>query len=84
LRKTKNPFLTYHHLLLIVILSFQNNLQNKPLFLISSFQQIMNGCEFEEIIVSGRFKVENGIVGLERDVYLSIVQFLDSTVLRKV
>jgi hypothetical protein len=44
----------------------------------------MNRCEFEEIIVSESFEVENGIVGLERDVYLSIVQFLDSTVLRKV
>jgi hypothetical protein len=30
------------------------------------------------------FKVENGVLGLERDVYLSIVKFLDSSVLRKV
>jgi hypothetical protein len=29
-------------------------------------------------------EVENGILGLERDVYLSIVMFLDSWVLREV
>jgi polyribonucleotide nucleotidyltransferase len=30
------------------------------------------------------FEVENGVLGLERDVYLSIVKFLDSHILRKV
>jgi hypothetical protein len=44
----------------------------------------MNSCEFKEIIVTGNFGVENGILGLERDVYLSIVKFLDSSILRKV
>jgi hypothetical protein len=44
----------------------------------------MNGCEFEEIIVFKDFDVENGIVGLEWDVYLSIVKFLYSSILRKV
>jgi hypothetical protein len=44
----------------------------------------MNSSEFKEIIVTGDFSVENGILGLERDVYLSIVKFLDSSVLRKV
>jgi ATP-dependent helicase YprA (DUF1998 family) len=30
------------------------------------------------------FEIENGVLGLERDVYLSIVKFLDSSILRKV
>jgi hypothetical protein len=38
----------------------------------------MNSSEFKEIIVFKDFEVENGILGLERDVYLSIVKFLDS------
>jgi predicted nuclease with TOPRIM domain len=44
----------------------------------------MNSCGFKEIIVFKDFSVENGVLGLERDVYLSIVKFLDSTILRKV
>jgi hypothetical protein len=44
----------------------------------------MNSCEFKEIIVSKDFQVENGVLGLERDVYLSVVKFLDSSILRKV
>jgi hypothetical protein len=67
-----------------VIFFFQNNLQNKPLFLISDFQQIMNSFEFKEIVVCENFQIENGILGLDRDAYLSIVKFLDSSVLRKV
>jgi hypothetical protein len=43
----------------------------------------MNTCEFKEII-SKDSEVENGVLGLERDVYLSIVKFLDSSKLRKV
>jgi hypothetical protein len=39
---------------------------------------------FKEIIVFKDFEVENGLLGLERDVYLSIVKFLDSLILRKV
>jgi hypothetical protein len=58
--------------------------KNKPLFLILDFQRIMNSCEFKEIIVFKDFEVENGVLGLERDVYLSIVKFLDSSILRKV
>jgi hypothetical protein len=38
----------------------------------------------KEILVVEYFEVSNGILGLERDVYLSIVRFLDSSVLRKV
>jgi hypothetical protein len=30
------------------------------------------------------FEVENGLLGLERDIYLSIVKLLDSSILRKV
>jgi hypothetical protein len=45
----------------------------------------MNSCEFKEIIVFKDFEVENGVLGLERDIYLNIVKFfLDSSILRKV
>jgi hypothetical protein len=44
----------------------------------------MNSSDFEEIIVCKDSEVGNGILGLERDVYLSIVKFLDSAILRKV
>jgi hypothetical protein len=44
----------------------------------------MNSCEFKEIIVFKDFEVENGVLGLDHDYYLSIVKFLDSLVLRKV
>jgi hypothetical protein len=44
----------------------------------------MNSCEFKEIIVFEDFEVESGVLGLDRDCYLSIVKFLDSSILRKV
>jgi hypothetical protein len=44
----------------------------------------MNNSEFKEIIVSKDFELENGVLGLDRDCYLSIVKFLDSPILRKV
>jgi hypothetical protein len=44
----------------------------------------MNIFEFKEIFVIRDFLVENGVLGLERDVYLNIVRFLDSSILRKV
>jgi hypothetical protein len=44
----------------------------------------MNSSDLKEIIVFKDFEVENGVLGLERDVYLSIVKFLDSSILRKV
>jgi hypothetical protein len=44
----------------------------------------MNNCDFKEIIVLKDFEIENGMLGLERDVYLSIVKFLDLSILRKV
>jgi hypothetical protein len=44
----------------------------------------MKNSYFKEIIVFKDFELENGVLGLERDVYLSIVKFLDSSILRKV
>jgi hypothetical protein len=44
----------------------------------------MSSCEFEEIIISKGLEIENGVLGLERDIFLSIVKFLDSSILRKV
>jgi hypothetical protein len=44
----------------------------------------MNNYEFKEIVVFKDFSVESGILGLEQDIYLSIVKFLDSSTLRKV
>jgi hypothetical protein len=44
----------------------------------------MNSCDFEEIIVSRDFEIENGVFGLYRDCYLGVVEFLDSCILRKV
>jgi hypothetical protein len=35
----------------------------------------MKSCDFKEIIVSKDFKVENGVLELDRDCYLSIVKF---------
>jgi hypothetical protein len=44
----------------------------------------MNNCELKEVIVVEDFEVENGVLGLDRDVYLSIVKFLNSSTGRKV
>jgi hypothetical protein len=44
----------------------------------------MISCDFEEIIVCTDFEFENGMLGLDRDCYLSLVKFLDSSTLRKV
>jgi hypothetical protein len=37
----------------------------------------MNSCEFKEIVVIKDFEIENGILGLERDIYLNIIKLLD-------
>jgi hypothetical protein len=66
------------------IFTFLLIFKKKPLFLISNFQQIMNSCDFKEIIVSEVFEFENGMLGLDRDCYLSIIKFLDSSILKKV
>jgi hypothetical protein len=44
----------------------------------------MNSCKFREFVVVEDFQIENGVLGLDRDCYLSIVRFLDSSILRKV
>jgi hypothetical protein len=44
----------------------------------------MINCEFGEIFVVSGFEIENGLLGLKRDIYLSIVKLLDSSILRKV
>jgi hypothetical protein len=75
-------YITFN-LLFIVIFSFKINFQCKPLFLILGFQH-MNSCDFKEIIIPKDLEIGNGVLGLGRDVYLSIVKFLDSSILRKV
>jgi hypothetical protein len=44
----------------------------------------MNSCNFKEIFIFKKFEIENGMLGLDRDCYLSIVKFLGSSILRKV
>jgi hypothetical protein len=44
----------------------------------------MNSYDFEEIVVLNSFEIGNGVLGLDRDCYLSIVKFLASSILRKV
>jgi hypothetical protein len=39
----------------------------------------LKSCKSKEIIVIKDFESENGILGLERDVYLSLVKFLNSS-----
>jgi hypothetical protein len=41
-------------------------------------------CQFVEIIAIEDFEVENGILGLDWDIYLNIVKFLGLLTLRKV
>jgi hypothetical protein len=44
----------------------------------------MNSCQLKEVIVAKDFEVKNGVLGLDRDIYLSVVKFLDSSIVRKV
>jgi hypothetical protein len=44
----------------------------------------MSSCEFEKVIAVNNFEIENGVLGLDRDCYLSVVKLLDSSILRKV
>jgi hypothetical protein len=39
---------------------------------------------YKDIIVSEKFKIKNGLLWLDRDVYLSLVKYLNSQVLREV
>jgi hypothetical protein len=43
-----------------------------------------NNYQFEEIVVPEDFDVENGVLGLHQYIYLNVIQFLDSSVVRKV
>jgi hypothetical protein len=51
---------------------------------IQDFQNNTSGYLFKEIVIFKDFEVGNGVLGLDRDVYLSIVKFLCSPILRKV
>jgi hypothetical protein len=44
----------------------------------------MNSSQFKEIVVVKDFEVENGVLGLDRDAYLSIIKFLNFSTVRKV
>jgi hypothetical protein len=44
----------------------------------------MNCCDFKEIIIPKDSEIENGVLGLDRDCFLSVVKFLGSSILRKV
>jgi hypothetical protein len=46
-------------------------------------QRIMKPLH-KEILVAEDFEVSNGILRLERDVYLNVVKFLSSSIVRKV
>jgi hypothetical protein len=70
--------------MITLIFSFKIIYKNKPLFLILDFRQVMNSCKFKEIIVFKDFEIDNSVLGLDRDCFLSIVKFLDSSILRKV
>jgi hypothetical protein len=39
--------------------------------------------QIKEITVVEDFEIQNGVLGLHRDIYLSLVQFLDSSIVRK-
>jgi hypothetical protein len=40
----------------------------------------MKNSRFKEIIILGNFEIENGVLGFGRDIYLSIVKILDSSI----
>jgi hypothetical protein len=44
----------------------------------------MNRYQFKEEIIVEDFEIKNGVLGLDRNLYLSIVKFLDSSTVRKV
>jgi hypothetical protein len=74
-----------------IFLFFHSTVSDIPIFPFNnrrysyfSIQQIMNSCDFRDIIVVKDFEIENGVLGFNRDVYLSVVKFLDSSILRKV
>jgi hypothetical protein len=50
----------------------------------STISEISSNNKFIEIIVFEIFEIKNGVLGLDRDTYLSIVKFPDSSTVRKV
>jgi hypothetical protein len=44
----------------------------------------MNSCDFKEITIPKDLEIENGVLELEQEIYLSVVKFLDSPIVRKV
>jgi hypothetical protein len=42
----------------------------------------MNRCEFKEIIILKNLKIKNNVLGLERDIYLSVVKFKEIIILK--
>jgi hypothetical protein len=44
----------------------------------------LSKSKLPKIVVSKGFEFKNGVLGVDRDVYLSFVQFLDSSTVRKV
>jgi hypothetical protein len=68
----------------MVIFSFKIIHKKKPLFLNLDFQQMMNSYDFKEIIIFKDLEIEEGVLGLDRDCYLSIVKILDLSIVRKV
>jgi hypothetical protein len=52
--------------------------------MIKADECLWNGCLFNEMVFGEDYEIDNGVLGLKRDVYLSIVKFLDSSILRKV
>jgi hypothetical protein len=44
----------------------------------------MNNYDLKDINVSKDFEFDNGVLGLDRDCYLSIVKFLDSNIKKSI
>jgi hypothetical protein len=44
----------------------------------------MNNCEFKEIVAFKDFEIKNNILKLNHNYYLNIINFVDSSILRKV
>jgi hypothetical protein len=67
-----------------IFLSYKMNHYFFVLILGKVFRSNMSCCKFKEIIVVEDFNIGNGVLGLNRDIYLNIVKFLSSSMVRKV
>jgi hypothetical protein len=52
--------------------------------MIKADECLWNGSPLNEMGVGEDYEIDNGVLGLKRDIYLSIVKYLDSSILRKV